>query len=175
MAKSRPGKYDTVLPGLPVLPPEDPKRQDKINQIKEKIGYDALTLAQGYVKLRAEKDELAAELSDVQLSIDAYEQALAESQEAQGAGWGDYGAKDNMLRLATGESVRVQPEPCGQVKDKEAFRLWCIAAGYERQLQLWPSTMQSIVKERLLAGEPEPDGVEWFRRNKIFLAKNGVE
>jgi len=44
--------------------------------------------------------------------------------------------------------------------------------GYERQLQLHASTMNAIVKERLIAGEAEPDGCEAFARTKIVLMRN---
>lgn len=175
MPKPKPGKYDHLLGALQPLPPEDPRRQDKINELKAAMTHDGTELARNYIELRRQKDDLKERLSDVQLQIDAYEQRLVESQEVQSGGWGDYGAKDNALRLPTGEVVRVQPEPTGKVVDKEAFRIWCVKNGYERQLQLWPSTMNALVKERLLAGEPEPDGCEAFVYNKIVLVKNGVE
>jgi len=176
MAKSKPGKYDAVLQHLQKLPPADLTYQEKIERVKDEIGTrDAVRLGADYVAWRAREAELKAALSEVNLQLAAYEQLLAESQEIQSAGWGDYGVKDNALRLPTGETIRVQPEPYGQVKDKEAFRLWCIANGYERQLQLWPSTMNAIVKERLLAGDPEPDGCEAFSKTKIVLVKNGAE
>lgn len=47
---------------------------------------------------------------------------------------------------------------------KHAFKP---GGGYERQLQLWPTTMNSVAKERLLAGEPQPDGVEVNRYRKV--------
>ena len=176
MAKSRPGKYDHVLPGLPKLPPSDLSYQEKVQAIKDGVAtHDAVLLANNYLTLRRRKDELNAIISEVNTRIEAFEQLLAESQEIQSAGWGDYGVKDNALRLPTGETIRVQPEPYGQVKDKEAFRLWCLANGYERQMHLWPTTRNAIVKERLLKGEPEPDGCETFSKNKIVLVGNGSE
>ena len=39
--------------------------------------------------------------------------------------------------------------------------------GYETKMQLWPTTMASVAKERLLAGDPQPDGVEVNRYKKI--------
>jgi hypothetical protein len=175
MAKPRPGKYDHVLQNLSPLPPEDPKRQEVIDQIKESLGHDATLIARGYINFRTRKEELKAALSEVQIQIDAHEQALTESQEIQSAGWGEYGAKDNMLRLSTGETIRIDHEPMGKVVDKEAFRVWCINNGYERQLQLWPTTTNAICKERLLAGKPEPDGCETFAWRKVVLTKNGAE
>lgn len=171
MAKAKQGKYDEVLPNLPKLLAEAP-RQEKIDQEKAKVVVrEPSLMAESYIALRAAKDGLKAQLSSVELKIEAYEQLLTESQENQEDGWGRYGVKDNALRLPTGDTIRIQPEPYGKVVDKEAFRLWCIANGYERQLQLWPSTMNALVKERLLAGEPEPDGTEAFSYTKIVWVK----
>ena len=207
---TRPNKYDTVLPLLPKLPPEDPSRQSQIDAVKASVVQrNAAALAEGYVLLRATKDEAVARLAVIQLRLEAYEQLLTESQEAGAEGWGAYGVKDNALRLASGETVRVQPEPYGKVVDKEAFRLWCVApadvcmlcgnsehalihhqledgsyspachkykpgGGYENQLQLWPSRMNAIVKERLLHGEPNPDGCEAYVSTKVVLVKKGA-
>lgn len=43
--------------------------------------------------------------------------------------------------------------------------------GYENQLQLWPSTMNALAKERTLAGEPPPDGVEVTAKIQVRLNK----
>jgi hypothetical protein len=173
---ARAGKYDAVLPGLPKLPPSDLDRQEKIEQAKREItNRDAVALADGYIKLRAVKDEYNEVLSTINLRIEAYEQLLAESQEAKAEGWGRYGVKENALRLPTGDTVRIQLEPYGKVVDKDTFREWCLEHGYGNQLQLWPSTMNAIVKERLLAGEPEPDGTEAYAYTKIVLVKKGEQ
>ena len=183
MAKTKPGKYDAVLQGLQKLPPQDLSRQEKIDKIKEEAvadilqqtRLDALTnpslLADRYIFLRSQEDDLLEELSKITIQLDAFEQLLADSQEVNVGGWGEYGVNDKALRLPDGTTVRVDREPYGQVKDKEAFRLWCIKNGYETQLQLWPSRMNAIVKERLLVGQPEPDGCESFSKFKIVLTK----
>jgi len=174
MPRSKPGKYDAVLPSLKPLPPADLAYQEKVQQIKDGIdNRDAVILAADYMVLRAKKDELSEKMYQLNRHIAAFEQLIAESQEAQAAGWGEYGVKDNALRLPTGETIRVQEEPYGQVKDKEAFRQWAIENGYERQLALPWQTINAIVKERLIAGNPEPDGCETFRNRKIVLVKNG--
>ena len=206
----KPGTYDAVMPGLPPLPPDDPARQEKIEQIKAKVAdRDATTLAGDYIRLRKEKEMISAQLSAVEIQVKAYEQLLTESQDAKANGWGLHGVKPNALRLANGGTVRIQKEPYGKVMDKEAFRLWCMApadkcmicgereaapwhnepaladdpqvhpfkpgGGYERQLQLWPSTMNGVVKERLLAGEEPPDGTEAFSYTKVMFVKAGTE
>jgi hypothetical protein len=161
------------LPDLPKLPP-DPSKQDKIEDVKMTVvDRSARTLAETYIDLRREKNRIQKELSDINVRVEAYEQLLEDSKETGLGGWGQYGVKDNALRLSTGDTIRVQKEPYGQVVDKEAFRQWCIANGYERQLQLWPSTMSSIVKERLISGEPEPDGCETYAKTTIVYVPKG--
>lgn len=172
MAKT--SKYDLVLPGLPVLQPADSAWQAKVQQFKDEVSdRKAMSLATSYVALRAAKEEINKQLSDINLKIEAYEQLLDTSQSTKAEGWGKYGVKDNALRLPDGTTIRVEKQPYGQVKDKEAFRQWCIANGYENQLQLWPSVMNALVKERLLAGEPEPDGCEAFGKTTVKLVKAG--
>lgn len=175
MARST-GKYDAVLPGLKPLPPSDLSYQEKVERVKADVGLrQADELAEAYIALRHEKKAVEKQLYDVNLRIEAHEQLLAESQERGGAGWGEYGVKENALRLSSGDTVRIQREPYGQVRDKEAFRLWCIANGYERQLQLWPTTMNAVCKERLMVGEPEPDGCETFAKTKVVYTPRGAE
>jgi hypothetical protein len=167
-----PSKYDAVLPNLRPAPPADPSWQDRVERFKATIvERDSASLAAEYVNLRAAKDDLDAEASVLNLRLEAYTQLLVASQDADADGWGRYGVAGNALRLASGDTIRVQREPYGQVRDKEAFRLWCVANGYERQLQLWPSTMNAIVKERLVAGDPEPDGVEAYARAKVVYVQ----
>lgn len=184
------GKYDSVLPGLKPLPAADPSYQDKVDGVKRLItDRDAFKLAQGYAVLRKGsgpplsaveseglikrlgKDGLKALASTCEVLVKAYEQLLEESQDAGAAGWGMFGVKDNALRLPSGETVRIQKEPYGKVIDKEKFRQWCVANGYETQLQLWPSTMNALVKERLMAGEAEPDGTEAFSYTEVQFVK----
>lgn len=160
MAK-RPGKYDHVLDELPKSYGEEPSRQAKINEVKTRIKEDAennpieaeLTgpnLVRMYSATRDKHDQQAAILYDIALERDALEQLMAERF-----------AKDEMSRvvLDSGEAVSVGYEPRAKVINAEEFRLWCVANGYENKLQLMWATTNSIVKERLLAGEDDPDGV----------------
>lgn len=110
------------------------------------------------------------------LRIEAATQLLVASQDRGDEPWGKFGVKDNAIRLENGDTIRVHAEPYGQVKDKEAFRLWCIKNGYETQLQLWPATMNAIAKERRLNGDPDPDGVEVFRKEQVkFIPAGGKD
>jgi hypothetical protein len=189
------GKFDAIIGNLPELPVEDLAYQEKIDKIKEEIKSEQIqtpaSLADGYAAARFGTVDLSlldedfkkqmiemlgvngldALQKEAQKKLTAYEQLVAESWDADDPGWGMYGATPNMLRLQSGASISVQPEPKCKVEDKEAFRKWCIANGLENSLQLWPSTMESLSKERLLNGLAVPDGIRAFVRNKIVWRK----
>lgn len=158
------GKYSAITPNLPRLDEEKPERQEKLNRIKAELtkngSLSAATIAKLYAISREDMDRLNEEKSVIQLQLDAIEQLLKDRYEEEGL---------DMVRLDSGASVSVQNEPYAVVKDREAFRLWCLANGYEREMTLHPGTTNSIVKELLLAGEPPPPGVAAFSRTKLYL------
>ena len=167
-------KYANVIPGLPVLPPEDPSYQAKIEEIKGNLSTTLQTpndLAEEYQIVRTAKEDLADQLSIIQMRLTAVEQMLIKAYEDDDPGFGLYGAGPNTVKMPNGASVAIQIEPVGKVEDKESFRLWCIANGLENSLQLWPSTMVAITKERLLKGEAAPDGVRAYAKPKIVWRK----
>jgi hypothetical protein len=171
MARSR-SKYDSILSRLSPAPPHD--RQDDINEYKATVkDVTPVGLANAYILARTEKDLLELKLREVNLRVAALEQMLTASQDGREPGWGQYGVGLNSLRLASGDTIRIERAPYGQVVDREAYRQWCIKNGYERQLMLWPSRTNTIVKERLLAGEPEPDGVTAFSQVKVVFTPAG--
>jgi hypothetical protein len=63
--------------------------------------------------------------------------------------------------------VGLQFEPYAVVKDKDAARLWAMANGFERTLQMPWQTLNAEVKERLLNGLAEPDGVVAHSKPKL--------
>lgn len=134
-------------------------------------------LAKGYADVREEIRGIEAVLAEANLRLEAIEQLLINQFEVEGV---------TSVSLADFGVVRTQYEPYAKVVDKEKFRQWCIdtctmcgqpasrhpfvdtASGQmcERPITLetslalpWAST-NSIVKERLLAGESEPDGIQ---------------
>jgi hypothetical protein len=178
MAKRQPGKYDAVLQGKPLIPLEsNPTRQMEIDQLKEKVKeLPAIDLAMQYAVVRARRDLLRLQESVLQLELDALTQLLIESEDVKNdPAWGAYGANDNAIRLPNGSTLRINREPASTVVDPEKFRLWCIANGYERKLQLHAGTRESIVAERMLAAEPAPDGLEVGTWSKLTFtaAKTG--
>lgn len=197
------GKYDAILNTLKPVPPQDQPYQQRVDAVKETLApLDTRDVAAEYVGLRKGrgrpvdllfakglnvtreeeqrilvdalgKDGIEALLKVCNLRIEAATQLLIARQEAGVGGWGEYGVKDNALRMEDGGTIRVKSEPYPQVKDKEAYRLWCIANGYETQMQLWPTTTAAIAKERRLNGDPDPDGVEVFRKESLVYVGPG--
>jgi len=160
------GKYASIVDRLPKLADEDVVYQDKVNILKQQIVADgpmsATSITAMYVAIRDEKERVEDELSEINLRLKAYEQLLVDQFEQEGA---------YSIKLETGVSVSVQVEPYAQVKDREVFRIWCIQNGLERSLALPWQTTNSLTKERLLEGEPEPAGVQAVARNKIVLRR----
>ncbi len=170
--KKKPGKYAGVVEGLPAKRVEDMDRQDIINVIKGKLTSEGNTIADIaalYAQARRNYDKVQAEQSLRYLQIEAYQQMFTAAQEVQDGPWGMYGVEDNAIKLPDGSTIRVDEEPQGQVIDKEALRQWCIANGYEHKLQPHHKTMNSWVKERLLNGEPLPDGTEAVSYKKVVF------
>jgi hypothetical protein len=174
------GVYDEIVKDLKPVPVEDPRYQDKVNKKKDEIRnlaksenkeFNARFLAEEYSLARYQKDQIEEELKAKNLEIAALEQLLFSSQEAGEEGWGEYGAKENMIRLASGASVAIQKEPTGKVIDKDEFREWCINNGFERELQLHHSTMLSLLKTRLKENLGEMDGVEVYFRPKFVFRR----
>jgi len=143
-----------------------PDYQAKVDLVKTKIlettPRHATALAKRYVEVRTAKDELKSQLESTQLEVTALEQLLADQYEAEGV---------TNLKIDGLGSVRVTPEPSAKVKDRDAFRLWCIDNGYERSLTLPWQTTNAVLKQRLTEGMNEPDGIEAFYRNGVFFTR----
>lgn len=192
MPRRKPGIYAHITPNLPKLPLIEPERRDIVNAVRAEIlkPEEAPLIGQGealshllsdletafkkilaletrrtggrrycseyakaYAELRIIKDQFTVWEANLQVLLDAYTELLSQQMDAEGV---------TSQSLVGGGRVSKHEEPYGQVKDAEAFRQWCIDNGYEQQLRLWPATMNNLVKERVLAGEKEPDGVEIF-------------
>ena len=164
------GKYAHVIAKLPRFLGTEPDYQTKVDAVKEAMkkeeGYKqwGSHLARQYASIRAEAEAAKAVLSEINLRLEAIEQLLGDQLENEGV---------TSIRLDSGDLVISMQEPVGRVTDKEAFRQWCVANGFEKHLQLWPSTMVSVLKERLLVGEPAMTGVEagWRRTFRLNRAK----
>ena len=168
---------DRLRSGAAALADERMKSLDLANDLRDWLvawGKDGApeshtpeSLARLYIHVTDELERLEAVRYYRQMRLTAIEQMLIDSHEANQPGWGLYGAAPHTVKLASGACLDVQPEPEAKVEDRESFRLWCIANGLEEKLQLWPSTMAAIAKERLLEGLAPPDGVAIKVRSKV--------
>lgn len=164
------GKYAHIIDKLPKMLGTEPAYQEKVNAVKLEIVKELTTFmppsgadfARLYAEARAQKDEIEESLSGIDLQLTALAQLIDSQYEVEGV---------TSIRLESGPSVSVQYEPHTLVEDKEAYRLWCISQGFEKQMVLpWMST-NSIVKGMLLEGEPEPPGTKAHCRTKLVLRK----
>lgn len=157
------GKWTALMQGRPVFQRVEPKYQDKVEAVKGPLRSARLSPAEiafEVVSLRAEKSSKESELSDINLQLEARHQLLIDIYDEAGV---------ETLKLSSGHSVRTQVEPSAVVKDKEVYRKWCVKNGYSELMSLPWQTTNSLTKERLEDGNPEPDGVEIFSRTKVVL------
>ena len=155
------GKYSAVTPNLSkwVTP-----RTEEIEKLTAEFRQFTLSeLIKKYAWWRLQKKELETREKEVNRYIEAIVSLIIPMYEEQGI---------SSMRIAeTGQTIAVQDEPIAKVLDRDVFRKWCIANELERSLQLPYATANAIVKERLLNGDPEPDGVEAFTFSKVVLRK----
>lgn len=130
-----------------------------------------LDLARAYELARKADDKLAELVSAMNLHLLALEQMMQDSKERGDVGWGDFGAQRYEVRLQSGATVSARAEPRAVVKDRDAFRKWCMANGYEESMQLPWMTTNSVAKELLLEEQPLPDGVEVYQVPKVAFRK----
>ena len=169
-------KFAALFDKFPAEPPADLKKQEKIDALKpEFASYSVEELAHMLALQRGEEDEIATQLSTCKLRGEVLEQLLVASHENEAPEWGAYGASENTLRMADGAKVEIRREPKANVVDRDAVRLWAIANGMERLLTLPWGTLNSATKERLVNGEPEPDGVSVFIHTSVRFTSNKKE
>jgi ABC-type uncharacterized transport system permease subunit len=165
-------KYAQVFQRLEKTLNTDPSYQSKVEAVKAELKADpdfkmqASALAADYATLRRQKDTINAELSEVQVELDATFQLMAEAYEIEGT---------TSLTLENGDVIRVQPTISVSFPDPEAFRLWCLAdADLSRKMVLHASTAKSLVSQMLLDGQSEPPGAKASFYDQPVLTKGKV-
>jgi len=144
---------------LPPLEEQDVRHRSLVEKEASKItATKPAELAKMYLKIREKKEVKADELKSIQVILDAIIHKLKTAYEEEGI---------TQIKLEGGATVSTQPEPVSQVTNKDEIREWAIAQGLERELSLPWSTLNSIVKQLLVSGKPEPPGVKAFMRTKI--------
>lgn len=118
--------------------------------------------AKVYSAIRRIKNQFSTWESNFNLLLEAYTALMVEQFEEEGV---------TSLRLSNGGLVSTHEEPYASVKDKEAFRLWCLKQGMERDMHLHPSKMQSLTREMLLEGAEEAPGITVWAKTKVRLSQ----
>lgn len=197
----RPGKYAHITPKLPKLSLVEPYRRDIVNAVKDEIlattEHDEATeqskilrlitradgdvkevlnlmkrtaggkrhaskFAHAYAQVRVLEDGIKDWLSSLNVLLDAYTELMIEQMDVESV---------DAISMSDGASVGVHYEPYPQVKDKEAYRRWCVKNGFEKDLQMWPAKTTSLLKEMLLKGEAPADGIDAYQRPTVRLNK----
>jgi len=126
-------KYASLLPKLkPVQPitPEEIKQQSMVMAVIDawradpEFKGDGASLAKRYAGLRRIQEEAEQALSDANLAVEAATQLLIQSHEKDDPAWGAYGASEHTLRMVDGASIRLEPTPYMQIKDKMSYHAW---------------------------------------------------
>jgi hypothetical protein len=173
MARNKPGKYAHLIHKLPKIVSTEPTEyQDKIELLKAQLQHSLTEIspveyARVYRETLNAKAELEAEVYAANMQLEALSQLLIESQERQEDGWGLYGSPETTLRLANGDSVRVQPEPYTTTENRDLTRDWFIQEGLTRLLSVPWQTLNTYNKERLLHGAPEVPGTKIYVKTKL--------
>lgn len=168
-SRSRDRAYKERIKRLPRMPVGDPKNKRELVDAA-RTGYltslgskqpGTMDLVNKYIELRDEKNKIEAMLKDVNVDLDAIEGLVAEHFERNGI---------EQVRSTDG-LVSVYVEPYTSVQDPDALREWCIKEGLARSLTLPWQTVNSLTKQRLEDGLPEPTGVTVFAKTKFRLGE----
>ena len=162
------GKYDSITPSLPKFIEGDSSYRGKIEAEKleildGRVELSARDLAAMYVSAREAKEDKEKELKEANLKHEAVREMFCEAMDDEDT---------TSLTLKNVGALRVERKPYAQVKDKQACRLWCIAEGLEESMVLPWGSIDKITRDRLYDGQPEPDGVEAFQKDKVVLTRN---
>ena len=161
------GKYDKVIVGLPKLswasgsPHENIEYWEKVQLVKGEFKGGSAVLTKTYFKLRHERDAADEKVKALNLRLTALVGRIEELYEAEGI--------KNMTLLEG--TLRLDPKPHAVVEKPEEFHQWCLDNGYAPQMNLAWQTTNSLVKERLLSGEPDPPGIKVFVKTTPAFTK----
>lgn len=121
----------------------------------------ASEFARAYADARDLRDKIKEWESSANLLVEVFQMIMVDQMEQEGI---------TSMKLASGRPITTFEEPYAQVQDREAFRAYCEAdPDLRRKMSLPWQTTNSLVKELLLAGEPEPPGVTCFAKTTVRL------
>jgi hypothetical protein len=157
------GKYSKVAKDLPRAEPVAGEFQDRVNALKDNIpDWTPGALARGYAEAKDAKKEHEEKEKELNIRVAAFEQLISLV----------FGDQDiSSVRLEDGRPVSVNPEPYAVVIDRDALNAWVAENNLDRLRTLSWQTTNALAKERLLAGDAPPDGVELKLRDAVRITK----
>jgi hypothetical protein len=142
-------------------------KADIVQEFRESTGMPpgAIGLAARFAAARVKKEEIERELKDVVLELSALSELMDDQFENEGV---------RTVSLIDGAAVRRQPEPYATVIDQPALLQWALNDDDLRNsLTIHWQKLNSLTKQLLMAGLPEPPGVKAWSKSKFFYTKNG--
>lgn len=169
-----PGKYEQFRKQYPKAPIEA-TAFDKINAVLDAPAYpapgtleqidqtrvrdlDNTQLCDMYITVRKEMDDLEGKLSVLEVKKAALTYLFTNRFEEDDV---------TSMKFANGVTLGESVEPLPNVKDRTALTNWIKATGQEELLTINHQTLASITKQALLEGNPVPDGVEVYMKQKL--------
>lgn len=163
------GKYSHLVGKVEAAPVKDQSWQQKVD--KERAdnvppNTEIMAVAEQWRYLKKEKQDLEDEIAKLNIRLEARTQYMIDWLENNGM---------DKFTMSGGGTFYIKDEPTCSVKDRVAFRKWVDEQGLSEMLTMNYNTMNGMVKKRLIAGQPMPDGVEAFMLRKMgTLGVKGV-
>lgn len=160
-------KYSKLRDKLPAFQQES-SFQQKVDEWKMQYGQNVeglnvSALASHYASLRAEKDSLEEQISNINIGLEALNQLGVIAMQADDL---------EKVSLSTGATVYLSYDVYPSVKDKEALLTWVKANKMSAQLSLPWQTLRGICNDLSSNGKPLPKGVEAYLRISLRI-RNG--
>jgi len=157
------GKYADLAKTYPAALPKDGAFQANVEALKKKVKKrKPADLAALYDRLRKEKDVLDAQVSEHNVKVAAAEQLLWAAYEQAGI---------ESLALTDGRKIGVTDDISVSIEDREQLHAWIRTNKLESLMTVYSKTVESLTKQRLLAGQPAPDGVKLGSFKKTSYTK----
>jgi hypothetical protein len=155
---TRMGKYSHLRGELEPVP-QDPSYQSQVDKAKHQYnGLSVGKLGEAYGKHYLANKQLEAEIHQENLELEALRQMLVDAMTADGL---------DMVRLGDGSSLSMKDEPYSSVENRAAFHQWIKESGREHLLTVNYQSMNSLVKDLLLDGQPPPPGLKAFIKTSL--------
>lgn len=170
-----PSKYASLKKKLPAFA-EESAYQEKIDAAKREIlgatenpeDANSSALAARLERIKARKDDLEAQLYDVNVEAEALSQLIVAAMESDGV---------EKFTLQSGATVYVNYAPYPCVEDREKLFAWIKAQKMQKLLSVQYQTLRGMVNDMLVAGKPVMPGVNVFLKTsaRLLRGRNGSE